>query len=464
LPIADEYDHETYRVIILTPDAAETFVTRSGAGLCFPQFSIPQKQRVTHSVATNMKQRWGEEAVCLFELNSRFVSANSRYIIARHWQRFGQSGLSLEQISVTDLREDSFAETTDYLAMRESVDQCRLMLPDPMTGPFVRPDWFDELYEWVGQAILSRGLHLTGSFQQMSACPTSSLIRFETNGPAVWFKAAGEPNQHEFRITLKLMELFPNFLPKTIAARPDWNGWLSFEAEGTNLAETQEFTQWEMTASALAKLQVESMTKVDAIAASGARDLSIKTLGALVAPFFGVMAQLMMGQTKEPPAILNRTELLHVADVIRKSLVQLQDAAVPDALGHSDLNPGNIVAARDQCRFLDWAEAYVGNPVFSFQYLLEHLRHWTVADRDAEGTLITAYVELLRKRVSDAALEDVLLLTPLVGLFAYAVCDQAWTDRHRLKHPGTAGYFRSLTRRMSREANSLSIRRSLCLS
>lgn len=37
-------------------------------------------------------------------------------------------------------------------------------------------------------------------------------------------KAVGEPNLHEFSITLALSKLFPQSVAKMIAARPDWNG------------------------------------------------------------------------------------------------------------------------------------------------------------------------------------------------------------------------------------------------
>jgi hypothetical protein len=202
------------------------------------------------------------------------------------------------------------------------------------------------------------GLRLNGSFRQFNASPSFSLIRFETSGPAIWFKAAGEPNRHEFGITLKLVELFPNFLPKIIATRADWNGWLCFEAEGSDLGETREISLWETTAAILARLQIESVSKVSDITVSGARDLSTARLLGLVHPFFNVMAQLMRSQTKVPPAILSQEELHRLEAGIQRCLALLRDLEIPDALGHLDLTPGNIITSPRGCAFLDWAEAY----------------------------------------------------------------------------------------------------------
>jgi hypothetical protein len=57
-----------------------------------------------------------------------------------------------------------------------------------------------------------------------------------------------------------------------------------------------------------------------------------------------------------------------------------------------------------------------------------------------------------------------MLLAPLLAAFAYAVGAGAWMQPERLRDPKTAGYLRSLVRRMNREANELGERRSSCLS
>ena len=58
---------------------------------------------------------------------------------------------------------------------------------------------------------------------------------------------------------------------------------------------------------------------------------------------------------------------------VKDALTAWAQSNIPDTLGHLDLNPGNILISPDQCVFLDWAEAYVGPPFLTFQYLIEHL-------------------------------------------------------------------------------------------
>ena len=113
--------------------------------------------------------------------------------------------------------------------------------------------------------------------------------------------------------------------------------------------------------------------------------------------------------------------------------------------------------------FLDWAEAYAGNPLFSFQYLLEHFRRMAGVDATAESGLTSAYTEEWLSLVSRENVASALAFAPMLAVFAYAAVNDTWSDEARLRDPSLAGYLRSLTRRMHREANRLRDRSALCI-
>jgi len=197
---------------------------------------------------------------------------------------------------------------------------------------------------------------------------------------------------------------------------------------------------------------------------AGVRDLRADTLSALVQPFLDVMGQLMDQQTKIPPPILSRTELALLGKRIQDALSRAETSGVPPTLGHLDLNPGNIIVSHDRCVFLDWPEAYLGCPFFSFEYVLEHFRRTVGIDKTLEQHLIGSYAAQWNQVVSPAAVTDTLAVASLLAVFAYAAGNGVWNDEQSLQDPKTAGYLRGLTRRMNREANELSKRRSVCLS
>jgi len=462
--VTREPDNETYRVIVFARDGGEIFLRRSKAGLHFPEVSILQCRRVAENVGAEMKKHWGVEIVCLFELPSPLGSTRARYMVAKHWRTSGNAVPIAQWIPLRDVSEVSFAEPDDHSIMRESFARCSVSFSDTDIGPFTRLNWFEELCQWVEGAIMPMELHLTGNFLQLSACPTFSLIRFETNGSAVWFKAVGAPNRDEFAITLKLAELLPNFLPTVVRARKDWNGWLAIEANGRELSATTDMGLWEIAAESLARLQIESLRMVNEVRASGARTLSTVGLSAVVRPFFDAMAQLMEQQTKMPPPILSKQEIRLLQERILDYLARLQDLGIPDALGHLDLNPGNIIVSFPCCTFLDWAEAYVGYPFFTFQYLLEHFRRTFGADSVTESRLIKAYAQRWEGVLASKVINEGLLFSPPLAILAYAAGNDTWSDQQRLKDHALAGYMRGLTRRMLREANLLSNRGLPCMS
>lgn len=464
---SQQSDRETYRVIVLARNGTEVLLTRSQAGLLFPQVTIPRWQRVAENITTAMMKEWGGEVICLFELSGEPLlhTLNSfQYVVAKHWRGFAELGVPLRWIPTNDLREDSFVEQSDYSAIQRSLAQCSAPVPEPGVGPFAQLVWFEDLCEWVGGVIASRGLHLNGNFRQLNANSCFSLIRFETDGPAVWFKAVGEPNEREFPITLALAQLLPNYIPQILGARPDWNGWLMSEAEGTNLGETTDRSLWEAAAAALANLQVESIQRQRELVDCGARDLRITVLRDSISAFIDVAAHLMEKQSKVPPAVLGEMELRLLEERLQDALSVLGDLGIPNTLGHLDLNPGNLIVSESRCLFLDWAEAYVGQPFFTFQYLLEHSRRVGSADSTSEDRLLTSYLAPWEQVASRNSVAEAMVLASLLAGFAYAVGNDAWTQAERLTDPKAAGYLRSLVRRMNREGNKLSERRSSCLS
>jgi len=212
----------------------------------------------------------------------------------------------------------------------------------------------------------------------------------------------------------------------------------------------------------LAKLQIESIDRSRTLINSGARDLRASALLKLVRPFLHVMGQLMEKQTKDPPPVLSRNKLILLGEQIEEALSLIADLQIPDSLGHLDLNPGNVIVSEGHSVFLDWAEAYVGNPLFSFQYLVEHFRGMAGVDVTTESGLTSAYIEEWQSLVSPEGLEEASALAPLLAVFAYAAANEAWSDQARIQDPKVAGYLRSLTRRIHREANRLKDRSALC--
>jgi hypothetical protein len=356
-----------------------------------------------------------------------------------------------EWVAVASLKADSFADPADFLALQESLREC-LDHSSQLTYPFSKFGWFTELQCWIEKSIRSLGLHLTGVHSQFNANRSFSLVRFETNGSALWFKAVGNPNLSEFPITLALSRNFPSYIPATIESRAEWNGWLAFEAKGARLADSNDAGSWKIAAAELARLQIDSIVKAGILVEAGARELPAFALSRLARPFFFAMNEIMEMQVKTSPPALSRRDLLGLCSHIEDAASTLETLNLPNTLGHLDLNAGNIIVSGGNAVFLDWADAYVGNPFLSFQYLLENFRRSSVANGRAEIELTEAYSGHWKSVVASEKLGKALGLAPLLTVFASAAANDFWSDPSHVQNARFAAYLRSLTRRMNREA------------
>src|SRR5262249_3301373 len=129
--------------------------------------------------------------------------------------------------------------------------------------------------------------------------------------------------------------------------------------------------------------------------------------------------------------------------------------AIPDALNHFDLNPTNAIVCLSECKFLDWAEAGVGNPFFSFEYLRQHFLRAFSEDLEAAAKVRDSYANVWRRLLPDSVIRLAMELMPLVAPFAFALTTLPWNGSHQNADARLRGFLRSLARRMHREAKQL---------
>jgi phosphotransferase family enzyme len=454
-----QLDHGLFRILLHRDDATQLLLESDAGRLRLPAVPVAPRTRVAEEITAAIKNAWNLEAYCLFTLPS---NDTTRFAVLETSRHDAATPPGMQWLPVLSCSVGSFENPADYAALQNSLAALDQYRRGELLGPFGKPGWPRKVTDWVEAQAARFGLRPNGRFRQFNASPTFSLIRFETNGPALWFKAVGEPNLHEYSITLKLATLLSTFVPRVIASKPEWNAWLSVEAEGAHLDSTTSDNDWLSIATSLANLQLASFGNGLHLIEAGCKDVRACSLQSLVDPFFDGMAELMAQQVKHAPPPLSRQEISVLASEIHSSLQELSNSAVPNVLGHLDFNPGNILVSRERCIFLDWAEGCVGHPFFTFQYLLEHSRRLRGLNASFEKALLSVYTAQWQSYLSPRDIATVIRLVPLLAAFAYAANTRSWRSSGSLR-PGTAGYFRSLTRRMNREAQALRERSFTCV-
>ncbi len=448
---------DLYRVLLLSPlskSGDKLLVAAKRPPLTLPCVEIPKWERVAENMNAAVRKRYGMSAICLFTPD---VSDNTTDIDCPLYQvmvaREDNCAPPEEMywLPIGSFSDQSFADPQDFSAIKNALRQTSEPQNERAERPFAKLGWLEELLCWIQHQIDPHGLRLNGELRQLNASPTFALLRLETNGPALWFKAVGKPNLREFSISIVLAKLFPGFVPTIIATHPVWNGWLATESPGSTLEEVWDACVWERTAQTLAELQIASINKTHDLLDAGCKDLTISFLVSVVDPFFEVMPVLMERQQKASPQPLDREYLQTLAQQIKEVLSEWADLDIPDTLGHLDFNPGNIVCSADQCVFLDWAEAFVGPPFLTLEYSRVHLTKQDHGDLTLDSAVKFAYARKWASELAADVVEKAQVLAPILAVFAYAAAQEQWRDGAARFDPSSAAYLRALTRRMQKE-------------
>jgi len=454
---------EIYRLIITRRDATEILLLPNGSDWTLPRVEVHKQHRVAEQLTAQTQKGWGLETCCLFVPSSRTSGRNGEAMCAviESVTHNGKAPAGTYWVPRTVATGRGVAEEAG--AIRESLAELDSYARGEKLGPFARPGWLRELFEWAQEQVSPLGLRVTGQFRQLNASPTFSLLRLTTTDGAFWFKATGEPNSDELPVSLLLGRLFPKHVPRILGVHPSWNGWLSEEASGTVLEESSDFSDWERVARELAELQIASIGKAAELLEGKCRDLRLPELAKRIDPFLARMAEFMAAQEKPSPAPLVASELASLREGLKESFSLLQSFRLPDTLGHIDCNPGNVMLSSNSCVFLDWAEGCVSNPLITFEYLREHFTRSAVREPAAVERLTAAYVRPWTSFFSPDDLRRALAVSSLIAVFVCAIASDAWSVHDSIHSQALAGRFRSLTRRMYREAIRAAAGSALCL-
>lgn len=439
-----------WRLLLFRNSFPELLLFETAAGLCLPVVEIFLHERIAERINAQVKALWDIDVVSLFPLPVKEGDRCMWFHVVETLHHDESAPPAGRWISVSQVSRDSFAHEAEFAAVEKYVEHTTAGIPDAQPAPFEVRGWFHAAEELARQSAEEPAHLLAGRFLQLNASSTFSLVRFETTGPAVWFKAVGEPNLREFALTLLLSTRLSGFVPQVLKTRPEWHAWTMREATGVPLSHAANCSAWYQAAQDFARLQIASIKMTGELLTCGARDVRTQALLREAEAFFKVIRGLMESQSAAAPPPLSAEELRILESDIRERLLDLRDSDIPDTLGHLDLNPDNIIVNSDSALFLDWAEACVGHPFLSFCYLLEFFSQRFPGNDNAESLLVRSYAEIWQASALGRDLEPALPGCALLAIFAHAVATDAWRDQQGVRDPRLAGYYRSLARRMKR--------------
>src|SRR6266576_7244046 len=215
---AEVVGKDAYRLIVFNQSGTAVLLKTRALGYELPLVNISKFTRPAEEITALLRDRWHMPSVLLFSDMLEPTSDTVYYAALEaqvrtcglpegmDWFPVHHAISHLLKDKKHDILESSYLRATNRMAG-----------DDP--EPFSRLGWLSNLQGWVRTVIRPMGMELK-DFLQLHGCETFALLRFDTTKRPVWFKAVGKPNLHECPITVKLAELFPEYVPSLLATQP----------------------------------------------------------------------------------------------------------------------------------------------------------------------------------------------------------------------------------------------------
>jgi phosphotransferase family enzyme len=231
-------------------------------------------------------------------------------------------------------------------------------------APWQCKGFFNDIMSWITESLAPLKIYPTESFRQISLTNAHCLFEVSTTEGKFYFKAVREHLTHEQELTRFLAQKYQLHLPRVAAVDAERHWWLMWDVGGEPLDQVHDPVCWGNALKTFANIQIDNIKQTGNLRAIGTPDWGLEKISANVDRYFIDLTEIISQQPKK-----SELEATPNYNVIIKRLKELCDKlagyGIPTSLGHGDFNCGNIQIVDGKCVFIDWAEGYVGHPLFT---------------------------------------------------------------------------------------------------
>lgn len=438
------------QVAMLLP-SCEVLVEEGAETRTLPRIVIPCWTRVAESVTSAIADRWHLRSLLLSCAREESTS-NLLAIVEVHSSATGSALMPVPNGMILEQLPPGLKSPFERIVQHHVSD----------SEPFSRLGWLDEAMTWIQYAFPASKISFTGKTSQLNASDQFQLIRLDTERPpAYWLKATGHPNTHEYAITTFLASRTPEYLPRVVAVRPDWNAWV-MEEHGQSLYHSLSLEAAKNVLVRLAELQQRWIGQEAALLAHGCHDHRLHILLAQIDAIVDYFDEAMRRQTSTKVAPMSRERLVALGQILKDTCTAALELSIPNTLLHNDISPGSILFDGSSYVFTDWAEAYLGNPFLTLQQFCSHLERCCADAINWIPDLRILYGQCWVDRLGPSVVERALAVSPLLAVLSYFYAHGTWLSHPDFEDTHLAGYHRSMARTMERLARENALMEVLC--
>ena len=245
----------------------------------------------------------------------------------------------------------------------------RQQRPAPPTRPdWYRAGWLDGLTPHLKLRLEQLGLRMIGDVEQVRTWCRSAILRARTDEGMVYIKAVPPMFAHEAALADYFSARFPWHAPDVLAVGPG-RSWILMREFGRTLDAVAEPRVWIEALGAFSRFQASLAGQADTLAAVGCPVRPVADLP-------GQMDELLADLSRRPGRLLPEQvrRLAALGPDLRRAANALAKYKIPPSLDHGDFWPGQVVVEGGdpaRFRFVDWSDAAVTHPFFSFLYFAD---------------------------------------------------------------------------------------------
>lgn len=443
-----------YRVVLVQPDSGEILALDTVGACRLPTVRISQWIRPAVELRKAVKNAWGLHILVL-EMLTDVASASCAIAELLHPNISSElRAVPLSMIGDSELSEKERAQVASLLS-------------DSSKHFFSTIGWIDQAALWL-EAETGRRLKSKIDIEQYNASGGFSLVCFHTEDEGTyWLKATGDPNAHELAITRLLSKLGGAYLPEMIASRPVWNAWL-MSGEAKPITELpadplELFHLLEDAVECMAELQMRTEGRTADLLKAGAFDQSVESFETRSGELFDYLHEAMAYQTSTKAPRLDKARLQELRTIFEAACRRVEELDLPQTIVHGDMNYGNILTGCGHSQFIDWCEAYVGNPLITLQHLRLLNRHENPELRQFLNSLLKdRYRTVWLAACDPASIDEGFLYMPLLAVASSLYGRGDWLNSQHRDDARRRSYARSLARHMDRAARDPGLLEALC--
>lgn len=226
--------------------------------------------------------------------------------------------------------------------------------PPPLRPRWARSGWYERATTWMGAQLAEMGRPPIGPIEQVRHWGISALMRVDTAGGRVWFKAVFPGFAHEPVVSQLLHDRCRGAVTPVLAIDAE-EGWLLLDDVGADiLADHPEHDA--AAVRRLVEIQRAFVDRTDELVGVGCRH---RPFGALAQELATVLADPTVLEHVELTAS-RTTELVVWVDA---AATELADLSYPDTLVHGDFHPGNVHVVDGEPVLIDWSDAAISHPL-----------------------------------------------------------------------------------------------------